>query len=262
MLIEFRLGHQAKSIIEPFVGGHNMAPVYHRYREYYADPRKIIPITINDLNPYTVAVWEQIKRFPSRVSQYYSEQWSAFATNGTDWFYKLRDAFNEYRNPLAFMTLQRWTFGGKCQFNKDGVYTSTHANSRVGLKPDRFHKSVVQWHEYLTNTTILGQDYADLPKSLFDDALVFLDPPYSRVWNKTYLGKPFDMTAYYDWVVSLKDSWVVSAVPTHDITEFGHKAGLQYQIYELKHNLDRMNAGKGGFEKNNVNLFLSGRFCS
>lgn len=260
MLLDFKLGYQATSIVEPFIGGHNMAPVYHRYREYFADPLRVIPITINDSNQYISQVWSRIKRYPNEVSNYYSEQWSAFFANGKDYFYKLRDDFNANHNPLALMTLQRWGFGGKCQFDKDGKYVTTHTNSRVGLKPDRFHKSVMQWHEYLSNTNILSLDYTMISHDLFDNAIVFLDPPYARVFNKTYGGKPFNMAEYYEWVVSLKNSWVISAVPTHDIVEYGHRAGLKYQIHELTHNNDFMNSGKGGFEKKSIHLFLSGRF--
>lgn len=260
MLIAFRVGHQAKSIVEPFVGGHNMAPVYDRYREHYADPLSIIPITISDVNHYIGDIWREIKHNPLTVAEFYMHQWNLMSMNGKSHFYRLRDAFNEYHHPIALLTLQRWGFGGKMSFDKHGKYATTVANSRVGLTPDKLWKSVHQWSDYLKNTSILTADYAELPHSLFTDAIVFLDPPYARVWNKTYTGKPFDMAAYYDWVVSLKDSWVISAVPTHDITEYGAKAGLEYQIYELTHGKDRMNSGKGGFEKDNVHLFLSGRF--
>lgn len=271
-MVDFKLQHRISDIVEPFVGGANLAPVYMAFATLSNNIKKI---TYNDFNEDITRFWALVAVYPERVIARYEAYHKRFVEDSA-YYYVLRDEYNQLPNgdnrAYALAALQRFCFGGKMQYNKEGQYVTTHAKSRVGMKPETFAKFVMQWHKVLNAyphaafALPYGEFFSKIEVS--DKTFIFLDPPYQERWGKGEYGGngAFDFDAYYKMIseMSQRGVWCMSAVPTKDFTFYADKYNIAYQVVELTHKNDNMNSGKTPktATKRHINLFLSGGFCN
>lgn len=170
--------------IEPFMGsgvvGFNVAP----QKAVFAD-----------INPHVINFYNAVK--DGSITAYTAREFleaegRKLCERDDEYYYEVRDRFNEHHAPLDFLFLNRSCFNGMIRFNKDNRF-----NVPYGHKPERFAKAYVtkivnqiaHVEDLLRNRnwTFICQSYE---KTIFEaprNSFVYCDPPY--------IGRHVD---YYD----------------------------------------------------------------
>lgn len=179
-----------------------------------------------DLNPHIISFYNGIKNgtvTPHIVRQFLEEQGKLLSKKDDEYYYEVRDRFNNTHDPLDFLFLNRVCFNGMIRFNKDYRF-----NVPYGHKPNRFSKAYVskivnqvaniEQLLKVNDWTFVCQDFHDTIAQAPNNSFIYCDPPY--------IGRHVD---YYDsWdeqaevslcnaLVSSKASFMLS---TWDHNEF------------------------------------------
>lgn len=175
----------SKSVwFEPFMGsgvvGFNIEP----HRAVFADS-----------NPHIIAFYNQIKdgKITHRiVRSFLEEEGKKLEKGDADYYYFVRNRFNQEHNPLDFLFLNRSCFNGMIRFNKYYDY-----NVPYGHKPQRFSKAyitkIVNQVTYVESLLarhsweFICQPFENTIKMASDNDFIYCDPPY--------IGRHVD---YYD----------------------------------------------------------------
>lgn len=142
---------------------------------------------LSDSNPHIIEFYKQVKSgriTPAIVSQFLNAEGRKLSSAGADYYYEVRDRFNDKKEPLDFLFLSRCCFNGLIRFNREGLY-----NVPFGHKPDRFIRSYitkicnqVKWvHQLLRrndNWTLACMDFKEALSNAGPSAFVYCDPPY------------------------------------------------------------------------------------
>lgn len=161
--------------IEPFSGsgvvGFNMRP-------------KVA--IFSDTNPHLINFYKCIqeeKITPGLVREFLEFEGRNLQNKGSEYYYEIRNRFNEHFEPLDFLFLNRACFNGMIRFNKKGKF-----NVPFCKKENRFAKSyitkivnqvdniytLIRNHDW----TFLVQDFRDTLKLAQEGDLIYCDPPY------------------------------------------------------------------------------------
>jgi len=170
--------------IEPFMGsaavGLNVAP----YNAIFAD-----------INPHIINFYNQLKGgdiTTDIVKSFLVEQGELLSKKGGEYYYSVRERFNNKRDPLDFLFLNRSCFNGMIRFNSKNEF-----NVPYGHKPNRFAKAYitkivnqVRHFEFMlknNNWIFLCRPFEETIKMADKNSFVYCDPPY--------IGRHVD---YYD----------------------------------------------------------------
>ncbi|PSB24540.1 Dam family site-specific DNA-(adenine-N6)-methyltransferase [Stenomitos frigidus] len=161
--------------IEPFVG--SGVVVFNR-----APQRALIA----DSNQHIIRLYQGIQMGEidrAIVSDFLQRNGEMLLRSGADYYYEVRDRFNQYASPLDFLFLNRACFNGLMRFNRKGGF-----NVPFCRKPQRFAQSYitkianqVDW----VAKQMAGKDW-EFRIANWQDVLleaqpgdfVYLDPPY------------------------------------------------------------------------------------
>jgi DNA adenine methylase len=168
-----------------------------------------------DINPHIVAFYNQLKHRTITahiVRQFLEEQGAILSEKGEEYFYMVRERFNNGHSPLDFLFLNRSCFNGMIRFNKKNGF-----NVPYGHKPERFARAYVtkivnqvkHFEEKLQHNdwSFLCQSFEDTISNAECNSFIYCDPPY--------IGRHVD---YYDrWDESqewrLRESLDCASVP-------------------------------------------------
>lgn len=161
--------------VEPFLGSGVVAFNINPDRALLADTNKHIITLYKDIQNREIT--------PNRVKVYLEESHKLLQEKGQDYYYEVRNKFNENSNSLDFIFLNRASFNGVMRFNKKGGF-----NVPFNHKTDRFRQA------YITKITnqidwlsrqMEGKDWVfevahwkDTLSKVRKDDFVYLDPPY------------------------------------------------------------------------------------
>jgi DNA adenine methylase len=161
--------------IEPFLGSGVVA--FNRL------PHQAI---LADTNPHIIRFYQAIQQGTisrASVQKFLAQEGETLRQQGADYYYQVRDRFNQTSSPLDFLFLNRACFNGLMRFNSNGKF-----NVPFCQKPQRFSQS------YITKISnqvswvaqcMTGKDWkfcvSDWQKTLHHakpNDYVYLDPPY------------------------------------------------------------------------------------
>ena len=139
-----------------------------------------------DSNPHIIKFYKalQSKEITSRIARVYltAEGEKLLSSNG-DYYYDVRNRFNQTGNPLDFLFLSRSCFNGMIRFNKSGGY-----NVPFCKKPHRFAPAlitkIVNQVESISQVIQLGEytfkvsNFDETIKRITKEDFVYCDPPY------------------------------------------------------------------------------------
>ena len=111
--------------IEPFMGTGVVA--------FNIAPKEAV---LSDSNPHLIAFYRAIQKkeiTPSIVREFLNEEGNALLKKGEAHYYEIRERFNNFKDPLDFLFLNRSCFNGMIRFNKRGGF-----NVPFCRKPQRF----------------------------------------------------------------------------------------------------------------------------
>lgn len=179
--------------VEPFMGSGVVG--------FNIQPNKAI---FADTNPHIINFYNNIKgkHIDSYVVRNFLEiEGKKLESKDSEYYYEVRERFNEHHSSLDFLFLNRCCFNGMIRFNKEYKF-----NVPYGHKPQRFSKAYitkivnqVKYVEQMIHSSdweFICQDFGDTIMAVASQkAFIYCDPPY--------IGRHVD---YYDsWDVESEE---------------------------------------------------------
>ena len=171
---------------EPFVGGGSIL--------YTINPKKSI---CGDICKPLINLWLEIKNNPVMVVKEYRERWLEFQKKGSDYFYEVRNNFNQTKSPYDFLFLSRTCTNGLIRFNKKGEFNNSLHFSRKGINPKTLKNIIIDWSNRVKNTEFINDDYSITTSSAKSGDVIYLDPPYFHTKGMYYGNIDFDKFLEY-----------------------------------------------------------------
>lgn len=197
---------------EPFCGGASVtACLLEKVEENKIRVGKIV---CSDLNSDLIGLWNKIKESPSEVSSHYRKLWEELngCNNGIAekkaYFEKVRNRFNEERNPLDFLFLSRTCTNGLIRYNRKGSFNTSFHITRNGINPHSLDAIIYDWYGMLNkhNVEFRCCSFEDIhPK---EGDVVFCDPPYANTKGMYFGG--FDNKVLFKWLEGLPCKWLMT----------------------------------------------------
>lgn len=183
--------------IEPFMGSGVVG--------FSLSPEKAL---FCDINPYLVKFYNSIKNgeITSAIARNFLEKEGAILREkGAEHFYFIRERFNQTKDSLDFLFLNRACFNGVIRFNRKGFF-----NVPFGHKPERFAKAYItkicnQIEKIEQSTKIYDwqfvcQDFRQTISETTSKDWIYCDPPYFgrhidyfNSWNESDEKDLFDL---------------------------------------------------------------------
>lgn len=161
--------------VEPFMGTGAVA--------FNIRPKKAL---LCDSNPHLIKFYNALKNKEITallVKHHLSVEGEKLLKSNGEYYYEVRDRFNNHWDSLDFLFLSRSCFNGMMRFNRKGGF-----NVPFCRKPNRFAQALVtkisNQVDYISkiidsgNFTFVNQDFKDTLKELNPMDLVYADPPY------------------------------------------------------------------------------------
>ncbi len=138
-----------------------------------------------DTNPHLINFYNSLKKDninPNIVRAFLEEEGEKLQ-NIDDYYYQVRERFNEKHNPLDFLFINRAGFNGMIRFNSKGKH-----NVPFCKKPERFAKAyitkIVNQVDYVyklikqNDYTFVCQDFKKTINEVKKQDIIYCDPPY------------------------------------------------------------------------------------
>jgi DNA adenine methylase len=165
----------AATWIEPFLGSGVVA--------FNRMPHRAV---LADTNPHIIGFYQAIQQGTidrALVQDFLTQEGEILQQQGAEYYYTVRDRFNQTANPLDFLFLNRACFNGLMRFNRQGKF-----NVPFCQKPQRFSQSYITKICNQVNwvaQAMAGKDWkfcvGNWQETLQDakpEDYVYLDPPY------------------------------------------------------------------------------------
>jgi len=141
---------------------------------------------IGDKYDPLIELWRLIIDQPAYVSDSYAKIWNAQLDDPKAYFLKIRDEFNESKDPVKFLYLVTRCVKNAIRFNSTGDFNQSADNRRLGMRPEKVSCEAQKTSAILKGkTTVLSGDFMEILTNAGADDLVYMDPP----WQGTSLKK-------------------------------------------------------------------------
>jgi len=170
-----------------------LAPAHRRYYEPFLGGGALLyllgrPGAVGgDIYAPLMAVWKLVRDEPERLALNYREQWTALQADLPNYFYVVRDRFNEAHEPEDLNFLMRTCVNGIVRFSRKGAFNNSFHLSRKGMLPASFAEAVRDWTKRVQGVEFRCGDFEEALGDARARDFVYLDPPYGG--NKQrYIG--------------------------------------------------------------------------
>lgn len=138
---------------------------------------------LNDINAPLIHLMEMCVQNPIELSERYEEIWKHQfdeGQNNIDYFYKIRDAFNQgFQDPARMLFLLARVVKGAVRYNSQGLMNQSCDKRRFGTKPDLIRKNAVQISTLLKKKShFSSMDYKEILSLAKPGDFIYMDPPY------------------------------------------------------------------------------------
>lgn len=139
-----------------------------------------------DTNPHLINFYNAIKSgeiTPEQTRKFLNREGTLLLEKGQDHYYEIRERFNEDKDPMDFLFINRSCFNGMIRFNRKGGF-----NVPFCRKPNRFAQAYVT---KITNQvdkisailekrdiSFVCQTFMETIKMADGDSIIYCDPPY------------------------------------------------------------------------------------
>ena len=192
---------------EPFCGGCSVL-----FQLLHSDI-KVNNYVCSDKNKGLIDLWNLIKVNPKLVSDSYSIMWNELNIDDNkerkkQYFYMVRERYNNTHNPTDFMFIMRTTTNGMPRYNNNGDFNNSFHVTRNGILPNKLKKIIYQWSEVLNknNVEFINQEYNNITTKKND--FIYLDPPYANT-KGMYYGT-IDYNILWDWLKQQSCKYILS----------------------------------------------------
>lgn len=170
---------------EPFVGGGALLPL-----------RTCKSGIAGDIIPELIEIWKLIRDCPDLTAKEYEHRWQRLQKEGHTAYYKIRDSFNDSRNPHDLLFLTRTCVNGLIRFNIDRKFNNSLHHTRPGISPNRLRTIICHWSTTIKDVEFTCADYRQTLSAVTEGDIVFLDPPYGGTRGR-YIPDDFDLNSLY-----------------------------------------------------------------
>ena len=193
---------------EPFCGGCSVLG------ELLCSNINVNKYVCSDINEDLINLWNEIKRNPDRVADYYEKLWLEMNDDNNDkafkknYFETVRERYNNEHNPLDFMFIMRTTTNGMPRYNKQGKFNNSFHISRNGIVPETLRGILNEWCDLLTKNDVnfICCSFENIQPSQND--FLYLDPPYAGTKGMYFGG--FDNEMLFNWLKNINCKWIMS----------------------------------------------------
>ncbi|WP_027724636.1 DNA adenine methylase [Tuberibacillus calidus] len=161
--------------IEPFLGSGVVL--------FNANPQRAL---VSDTNKHIIKMYQDIQSgvlTPQSVRDFLEVEGKKLEESNGEYYYEVRDRFNENGSSFDFIFLNRSCFNGMMRFNKTGGF-----NVPFCRKPERFRTALITkivnqiiWVSKVMkgkDWTFVCQDWRETLKEANEIDFVYMDPPY------------------------------------------------------------------------------------
>lgn len=161
--------------VEPFLGSGAVL--------FNIQPDKAL---ISDTNRHVIEIYKAIQTgemSSASLRRYLEEEGGKLESQGEEYYYEVRERFNDSGNPFDFVFLNRASFNGVIRFNSKGRFNVPFCKKVGRFRPAYITKicNQVAWvARVLQNKdwTFIVQDWRETISCVTSDDFVYLDPPY------------------------------------------------------------------------------------
>jgi DNA adenine methylase len=183
-------------LIEPFAGS---AAISIASAFYFKSNRFVL----NDINKPLTDLWDTIINNPKYIISQYNDIWHDQQGNEEEYYYEIRDKFNETQQPEYLLFLLAKCVKAAVRYNAQGNFNQSPDKRRLGRNPRMMRDDIIGASQLLRGKTeIFSTDYSLILENATPDDLIYMDPPYQGTGQNggfNYAGNiDFD-----DFVISL-----------------------------------------------------------
>lgn len=140
---------------------------------------------IGDKYQQLMELWALIINSPIEVSKRYSMLWHEQLDEPNEYFLRVRSQFNVDNDPVKLLYLMARCVKNAIRFNNSGGFNQSQDKRRLGTKPEKIHKNLLQVSAILKEQTeLFSGDFRLLTKEATSDDLVYMDPPWQGTSTK------------------------------------------------------------------------------
>ncbi|MBL7701406.1 MAG: DNA adenine methylase [Ferruginibacter sp.] len=159
-------------LIEPFAGSAAITIA----SAYYFKANSFI---INDINEPLINLWNTIINNPKSIIKSYHDIWHGQHGNEEEYYYQIRDRFNETKQPEYLLFLLAKCVKAAVRYNAQGGFNQSPDKRRLGRNPAAMRDDILRVSQLLKGKTQLhSDDYKTVIDLATSDELVYMDPPY------------------------------------------------------------------------------------
>lgn len=157
---------------EPFAGSAAMALWAAQHRR----PRRIV---LGDSLAPIMQLWTAILADPRGTAVRYAEIWIGQKPGDAEYFNRVRERFNESREPVDLLYLLCRCVKNAVRFNARGKFTQSADKRRLGMRPERMRAAIEGAAELLRGRTEMrAGDWLDTLSDAEPEDFSYMDPPY------------------------------------------------------------------------------------
>jgi DNA adenine methylase len=159
-------------LIEPFAGSAAISIA----SSYFFKANKFV---INDINAPLAELWKNIINNPATMIKSYHEIWHGQHGNQEEYYYEIRDKFNETQEPEYLLFLLAKCVKAAVRYNAQGNFNQSPDKRRLGRNPQMMRNDILHVSELLKGKTeVHSKDYSKILDMANSSDLVYMDPPY------------------------------------------------------------------------------------
>jgi DNA adenine methylase len=169
---------QTTRLVEPFAGSAAISI-------FAAQHRLADRFVINDSYEPLINLWKAIIKDPETCATEYERLWAGQLDDPNEYYYKVREEFNESSDPIKFLYLMARCVKNAIRFNSSGQFNQSPDKRRLGRRPDEMRKQIISTALTFKNkASFYSVDYEEILQNAVSDDLVYMDPPYQGTSTK------------------------------------------------------------------------------
>ena len=116
---------------------------------------------------------------PKSIVKSYHEIWNGQHGNEEEYYYEIRNRFNETKNPEYLLFLLAKCVKAAVRYNSQGGFNQSPDKRRLGRNPQKMRDDILRVSQLLKGKTqIYSTDYSNILDDASENDLIYMDPPY------------------------------------------------------------------------------------
>ena len=171
---------------------------------------------LNDLNKPLIDLWTEILERPKELIEDYERLWNDQQPNRKEFFYRVRDEFNQSHQPHHLLYLLARIVKGSVRYSVNGSFNQSPDNRRSGMLPKTMRQHILGVSTlFAGRTTLSAVDFREATEKTKKEDLMYMDPPYQGTSftrdHRYYEGLPYDEFVDALQVMNRRDvSYIIS----------------------------------------------------